>query len=111
MWVKASKLLSMDNAAPSDDKRARMALSFSGKIPHFVSSRSNEQYVCELCVFSAIQPRYGHTLAVAEINGELEEFLLWYITPGVSPNITVLGMEGLPKGRAGQKGETKKVHK
>ena len=28
----------------------------------------------------------------------------WYTSSGVSPNITVLGMEGLPKEHAGQKG-------
>ena len=49
MWDKASKLLSIDNgitAAPSDDKRAQMALLFSSKTPHFVSSRSNGQLIC-----------------------------------------------------------------
>ena len=42
------------------------------------------------------------------MHGELEEFLLWYTTSEVSPSITVLGMEGLPKGRAGQKGGRKR---
>ena len=101
-------MLSMDNgitAAPSDDKRARMALSFSSKTPHFVSSRSNGQYVCDTsCIQWNSAKMCSHTLAVAEINDELEEFLLWYTTSGVSPNITVLGMEGLPKGHAEQKG-------
>ena len=46
----------------------------------------------------------SHTLAVTETNGELNQFLQWYSTSVVDPNITVLGMEGLPKGRAGQKG-------
>ena len=40
----------------------------------------------------------------SECNGELKQFVEWYTSSGVSPNITVLGMEGLPKGRAGQKG-------
>ena len=108
MWEKASKLLTMGNgitAAPSDDKKARMASSFSGKTPHFVSSRSGGQYVCDsACIQWNSAKICSHTLAVAEANGELKQFLQWYSTSGVSPNITVLGMEGLPKGRAGQKG-------
>ncbi|MCG8621954.1 MAG: hypothetical protein MJE68_08180, partial [Proteobacteria bacterium] len=102
MWEKASKLISMGNgitAAPSDDRRARMASSFSGKTPHFVSGRSNGQYVCDsACIQWNSAKICSHTLAVAETNGELRQFLQWYTTSGVCPNITVLGMEGLPKG-------------
>ena len=108
MWEKASKLLTMENgitAAPSDDRRARMASSFSGKTPHFVSSRSNGHYMCDsTCTQWNSAKICSHTLAVAETNAELQQFLQWYTTSGVSPNITVLGMEGLSKGRAGQKG-------
>ena len=108
MWEKASKLLTMGNgitAAPSDDKKARMTSSFSGKTPHFVSSRSGGQYVCDsTCIQWNSAKICSHTLAVAEANGELKQFLQWYSTSGVSPNITILAMEGLPKGRAGQKG-------
>ena len=108
MWEKASKLLTMGNgitAAPSDDKKARMISSFSGKTPHFVSSRSGGQYVCDsTCIQWNSAKICSHTLAVAEANGELKQFLQWYSTSGVSPNITILAMEGLPKGRAGQKG-------
>ena len=108
MWEKASKLLTMDSgitAAPSEDRKARMASSFSGKTPHFVSSRPSGQYVCDsTCIQWNSAKICSHTLAVAETNGELNQFLQWYSTSGVGPNITVLGMEGLPKGRAGQKG-------
>ena len=47
----------------------------------------------------------------SECNGELKQFVEWYTSSGVSPNITVLGMEGLPKGRAGQKGGRPKKNK
>ena len=108
MWEKATKLLAMDNcitAAPGDDKRARMVSSFSSKTPHFVSSRTKSQYVCDsACVQWNSSKICSHTLAVAETNGELKDFLQWYSTSRVSPNITNLAMEGLPKGRAGQKG-------
>ena len=60
--------------------------------------------VVSLCVtpraFSGTLPKYAVT---AETNGELNQFLQWYSTSGVHPNITVLGMEGLRKGQAGQK--------
>ena len=82
-----------------------MASSFSSKTPHFVSSRFGGQYVCDsACIHWNSAKICSHTLAVAESNGELNQFLQWYSISGVSPNITRLGMEGLPKGRAGQKG-------
>ena len=105
MWEKASKLLSMGNgitAAPCDDGKVRMASSFTQKAPHFVSSRRGGQYVCDsTCIQWNSAKICSHTIAVAESNGELN---LWYTSSGVGPNITTLGMEGLPKGRAGQKG-------
>ena len=76
-------------------------------MPHFFSSRSNRQYMCDtLCIQWNSAKMCSHTLSVAEINEDLEEFLqlLWYTTSGVSPNITVLGMEGFSKGPAGHKG-------
>ena len=44
-----------------------------------------------------------HTLAVAEQNSELLNFLEWYEKLGQGPNLSSLGLSGLPKGR-GQKG-------
>ena len=82
-----------------------MAFSYSSKSPHYVSSRSCGQYVCDsTCIQWNSAKICSHTLAVAETNGELKQFLQWYTTSGVSPNITTFAMEGLPKGRAGQKG-------
>ena len=72
MWDKAI------TAAPSEDKKARMVMSFSSKTPHFIAMQS--------------------------CTGELMKFLQWYTSCEPSPNITVLSMKGLPTGHAGQKG-------
>ena len=66
MWDKASKLLTLDNAitaAPSEDKKARMVMSFSSKTPHFVATRSNGQYICDTaCVqWNSAKSCTGHS--------------------------------------------------
>lgn len=45
----------------------------------------------------------SHILVAAEINGELKMFLQWYTSNDLQPNVTQLGMAGLPRGR-GRKG-------
>ena len=47
----------------------------------------------------------SHTLAVA---GDLINFLQLYNQSGLNPNISALGLSGLPRGRA-QKGGTKEI--
>ena len=82
MREKASKLLTMGNgitAAPGDDKRARMAFSYSAKSPHYVSSRSCGQYACDsTCIQWNSAKICSHTLAVAETNGVETVFAVVY---------------------------------
>ena len=107
MWEKASKLLTMGNgitAAPSDDRRARMASSFSGKTPHFVSGRSNGQYVCDsACIQWNSAKICSHTLAVAETNGELRQFLQCILHLEFVPISLFWEWKVFPKGRQDKK--------
>lgn len=107
MWDKASELLSQENGiilAPGDNTKARMVLSYSQNTPHPVRSHSDGRYLCEShCIQWMSSQICSHTLAVAEHNGDLMNFLQWYIKSGQNPNISALGLSGLPRGR-GQKG-------
>jgi hypothetical protein len=115
MWSKAGELLSAENAittAPGSDKKARMVLSYSSEIPHLVRSRSGGQYICDdNCPHWKSARICSHSLAVAEVNKELSTFLQWFSRAGIVPNITVVGMEGLPSGRGRKGGRPKRQRK
>ena len=100
MWAKAERLLSASNAitpAPGDDTTARMVLSSSSPVPHLVKRGSAGQYVCDTkCMSWTSSAICSHSLAVAEVNGGLLAFLLWFNSSTVQPNITTLAM---PSGR------------
>ena len=107
MWNKAADLLSASNGitpAPGDDSKARMVISRSQVVPHHVRSCSNGRFLCDKnCPQWMSSQICSHTLAVAEQNDELLQFLQWYVTTGQGPNLSAIGLTGLPKGR-GQKG-------
>lgn len=114
-WVKADQLLSAENAitaAPGKDKKARMVLSYISVVPHLVQSRSGGQYICDdSCLHWKSAKICSHTLAVAEVNHELPEFLHWYSRAGITPNITAVGMQGLPRGSGRKGGRPKRQRK
>ena len=107
MWNKASELLSISNgitAAPGSDTKARMVLSRSQVVLHHVQSCSHGRYLCDKNCPQWISSQIcSHTLAIAEQNEELFQFLQWYVASGQGPYFTSIGLSGLPKGR-GQKG-------
>ena len=70
IWQKAEKLLNSENAitsAPGSDAKARMVLSQSSAVPHFVTAHDDGQYLydnsCPQWVSSKI---CSHTIAAAE---------------------------------------------
>ena len=112
MWDKAEKLLGIAGGitpAPGSDAKAKMVLSLSSDIPHFVRYKESGQYYCDsACIRWKSANICGHTLAVAEVNNDLQQFLHWYSTKGNSPNITKLAMEGMPSGRGRKGGQSKR---
>ena len=107
MWEKAEELISTKNAitcAPGDNRKSKMVLSYSTSIPHLVQCGTNGQYKCdEKCINWSSSGICSHSIAVAEVNNDLQAFLDWYNNSAVEPNITSLAMIGLPVGR-GRKG-------
>ena len=80
IWEKAFELTVDTNAiacAPGYDK-GHIVKSFSGKRPHLVTSKNNGQYCCD----SGNHKSLGicsHSVAVADIDGELKGFVDWFV--------------------------------
>lgn len=84
----------------------RMVASSTGESPHFVTTpvKFTGQFKCYTkCPMYATYKLCSHTIAVAETNGKLAEFLNWIIKQKCTVNLTNVSMTGMPKG-AGQKG-------
>ena len=107
MWAKAEEYLNSKSDivhAPGADQKARMLLSKSNITPHHVRCLPSGQYICDNnCLQWKSSQLCSHVLVVAELNGELDSFLMWYKSTNQQPNITALAMTGLPAGR-GRKG-------
>lgn len=82
IWGKAYELVTESNAvslAPGYDN-GRTVKSSSGKRPHLVLSKANGQYCCDRdCGNHRSLGICSHSVAVAEINGELHKFVEWFI--------------------------------
>ena len=71
-----------------------------------VSLGSKGQYLCDCnCLNWVTSGVYSHSIAVAELNHDLDKFLLCYNSEAPEPDITSLASTGLPSGR-GRKGGT-----
>lgn len=90
--------------APGSDPKARMIVSYSQDAPHHIRNHSDGRYLCDShCPQWMSSQICSHTLAVVEHNGDLMNFLQWYIKSGQTPNISMLALSGISRGR-GQKG-------
>ena len=94
----------------SDDASAKMVLSYSSPVPHLVSKNSGGQYKCDKNSLNWVSSGMcSHSLAVAQLNGDIITFLQWYNASAQQPNITSVAMTGLPPGRGRKGGKPKKV--
>lgn len=109
VWAKAAMLTSESNAitfAPGCGNQDRMVKSTSQASPHLVTVSKNCQYKCDdNCPQHKSLALCSHTVAAAESNGDLQQFLKWYSkSRGKQPlNMTPLTLQGMPAG-AGRKG-------
>ena len=117
IWKKASELRASDNSivpAPGHPKEARMVASRTGLHPHFVTKGKDTMYHCDSeCVNYQSLKICSHTVAVAELNGELGMFIELFTKKAKPPNITKLALHGMPsgRGRKGQQPPRKRVRK
>jgi hypothetical protein len=115
IWRKAKDLLSDTKCmspAPGQSSQARMVLSFGGKVPHMVIPTQGGGFNCDsncpnwksLCLCS-------HTVAVAEANGKLAEFIAFVRKKKRVPNVTKLVTSSMPRGRGRKGGVTPRTRK
>ena len=104
---KAEELLQLPNSmspAPGQPDEARMVISSSGNRPHLVIPCKGDRFKCDTeCINFKSLGLCSHTIAVAEYNKRLPEFLMEFQKTNKSPNFTVLALHGMPSGR-GRKG-------
>ena len=109
IWRKATSLVFDVDAivrAPGCGPKDKMVKSKSGVVPHLVTSKKEYEYACdEKCPQFKSSGICSHTVAAAEVNGELEDFVKLYRARRVKqpPNLTKLAKHGMPSG-AGRKG-------
>ena len=108
IWTKASEQISTNDAivpVPGQDSGARMVLSYSGKVPHMVTPKKRGEFSCDSsCPNWKSMGICAHSVAVAEVNKKLPQFLSAN-KRRKSPNVTSLLTANLPRGR-GHKGGT-----
>ena len=108
IWTKASELISTNDAivpALGQDSGARMVLSYSGKVPHMVTPKKGGEFSCNSsCPHWKSMGTCAHSVAVAEVNKKLPQFLSAK-KRRKSPNVTSLLTANLPRGH-GRKGGT-----
>lgn len=104
---KAKELLTKENAivpAPGQSSEARMVLSYTNKLPHMVTPTKGGVFSCESnCPNWKSLGIYSHSVAVAHVNGKLQEFILAVKKKKKSPDVTALVTSTMPRGR-GRKG-------
>lgn len=107
IWQKAQELLNMPGSitpAPGNSTTARMVFGRSGQRPHVVTSCKDGKFKCDSdCVKFRSLGICTHSVAVAEINRQLSEFVTAFKKTMKKPNFTRLATHGMPSGR-GKKG-------
>ena len=116
IWKKAGMLVKETNAvvpAPGFNEGEKMVKSKSGAVPHMVSiNHETIQYKCDdKCSQYKSANICSHTVAAAEVNGDLVKFLHFLRRNCAAPNLMQLASHGMPAGvgRKGGKAAKKKV--
>lgn len=103
IWRKATELINNNSAivaAPGQNEEARMVLSHS----HLVTPLKGGGFSCDAnCPSWKSTAICSHTIAVAQVNGKLPQFISYLRKKKVTPNITKLVTSNMPRGR-GRKG-------
>ena len=86
-----------------------MVVSKSGDAPHFVKTLPTltGQFICDdQCLNCKTYKICSHTVATAESNGKLRQFIAWY-QKSKSVNLDALSKHGLRKGAVKKGGKAK----
>jgi len=92
----------------------RMVAPITGECPHLVTTpaKFTGQFKCDgKCAMYAAYKVCSHTVAAAEVNQKLTQFVQWLVKQNMTPNLTNLSMVGIPKGAGKKGGEPKNTRK
>ena len=108
IWNKAAELLTTEGAivpAPGCDNGAKFVLSYQGKKPHLVILKKSDMFACDSdCLNWKGLGICAHSVAVAEPEGKLSNFVEKVLKAKKTPMISKFAEATMPKGR-GRKGE------
>ncbi len=107
VWKKATELLNTPQAissAPGHPDEARMVMSRSGQRPHLVLPCKTRRFKCDSdCMNFKSLGICSHSIAVAELNNEIQAFVAAFTKVKRTPSFTSVTVHGMPAGR-GRKG-------
>ena len=105
IWNKASQLLHTSNSiavTPGLDPKSHIVIRASGNRPHLVWA--NDRAVCMWQSLWELElSMCSHTVAVAEVNGELSKFVAWFVKAKKKASVSKFILTGITEGR-GRKG-------
>jgi len=115
IWIKATELLNTSRAitsAPGHPKKARTVMSRSGQRPHLVLPCKSSQFKCDSdCVNFKSLGICSHSVAVAEINQQLLEFVACFSKSKRKPNFSEVAVHGMPAGRGRKESQAPRKRK
>ena len=91
--------------------KARFVKSATTDQPHMVkpNPKAVQQYCCDdRCPMFKGFSLCSHTVAVAQVNNDLQSFVKWYAIHKCRPNLTLIANEGMPKGVGRKEGVPKR---
>jgi hypothetical protein len=109
IWEKATTLVNnsdfISKVPGQADTCNRMVASLNGGEPHYLSRKSNNQFICSgICHRFSTYKICQHIVAACEQTQTLSQFCEWWTCKVSGPDLDSLALSGLPKGVAGNKG-------
>lgn len=115
IWQKASELLASPDkivAAPGHSPEAKMVASHTGPRPHLVLPCKSGIFKCDNdCLNYKSMGMCSHSVAVANLNGSLHQFISAFSKLKKQPDFTKLSLHGMPSGRGRKGGQAPRQRK
>ena len=115
IWSKATELLQTPGsivAVPGHPGNTRMVASCSGQRPHLVIPCKGGLIKCDSdCLNYKSMGICSHSVAVAQVNNNLLQFINAFVKTKRVPNFTSLAVHGMPPGRGRKGGQTPRARK
>ncbi len=104
-FAKAGRLLKSKQVVRGFDTESNSLLvaSDSSEKPHVVTQQQNGKFTCDDCAAYYHSWICAHTLAAAEFDGRLSEFLTWFNVAGQGTNVSRMADFGIDTKKSGKK--------